>query len=212
MNGYTPFGGIIETASVSQTSPGIGDSAVRRDSYCFKPGYKHQSAAIMPLEALPQEIADLFTRAFIIGKSNPWQRPDAVEWHGALTRYEEMMVTCTANQLHQFYSKNTYCPLCEADRLYKEVIGSFESSRGSLTQTVYKSAPQAVTAIATVPQVNKNVSSKTQQQLQTFVPPPSQPRRKKSVLAIAAAAFGIVVIFLLIGSLAHIVNFDTLQE
>ena len=137
MNGYTPFGGIIETASVSQSSPGIGDSAVRRDSYCFKPGYKHQSAAIMPLEALSQEIADLFTRAFIIGKVDPKQRPNAVEWHGALERYEQSLVTCPDNPLHQYDRKNIECPLCEADRLYKIAVHGSDHSEPSLQQKAY---------------------------------------------------------------------------
>jgi len=122
MNGYTPFGGIIETASVSQSSPGVGDAAVRRDSYCFKPGYKHQSAAIPPLEALPQEIADLFTRAFIVGKADPRQRPDAVEWHKALSSYEQSLISCADNALHQYDRKNSKCPFCEADRLYAAAV------------------------------------------------------------------------------------------
>ena len=118
MNGYTPYGGIKDTDSASQASPGTGDAAVRRDNYCFKPGMKSQSPAILPLEALPQEIADLFTRAFIIGKRDPKQRPTAIEWHGALERYEKVLRTCAKNPLHQYDKKNYTCPLCEADERY----------------------------------------------------------------------------------------------
>ena len=134
MNGYTPFGGIIESASVSQSSPGVGDNAVRRDSYCFKPGFKHQSAAILPLDALPEEIADLFTRAFIVGKHEPKQRPDAATWHGALGRFEKVMVTCPDNPLHQYDKKNTDCPLCEADRRFEEAISGFGSGKNVFAQ------------------------------------------------------------------------------
>ena len=140
MNGYTPFGGIIETASVSQSSPGVGDAAVRRDSYCFKPGYKHQSAAILPLEAFPDEIGDLFTRAFITGKKDPTQRPTAAEWHGALARFEQNMVTCADNPLHQFDGKNYDCPLCEADRLFGEVVGANRTAH-TIKQSAYATTP-----------------------------------------------------------------------
>jgi len=151
MNGYTPFGGIIETASVSQSSPGVGDAAVRRDSYCFKPGYKHQSAAIPPLEALPQEIADLFTRAFIVGKGNPRQRPDAVEWHKALSSYEQSLINCADNPLHQYDRKNSSCPFCEADRLYAAAVGGTATAAAApLKQAAY--ASPLVSALPQTPQ------------------------------------------------------------
>ena len=118
-NGYTPFGGIKETESVSQASPGTGDSAVRRDNYCFKPGNKPQSAAIPPLEVFPQEVTDLFTRAFMYGKIDPKQRPSAIEWHKVLTKYEASLVECPKNTLHQYDAKNASCPWCEADKQYQ---------------------------------------------------------------------------------------------
>jgi len=120
MNGFNPFGGIIDTISASQGSPGVGDAAVRRDSYCFKPGYKHQSAAILPLIAFPKKIAELFTRAFIVGKSDPKHRPSAHEWHAALEQYHQSLEGCPKNPLHQYYRNNETCPYCEADKRYLE--------------------------------------------------------------------------------------------
>ena len=146
MNGYTPFGGIIETASVSLSSPGVGDAAVRRDSYCFKEGYKHQSSAILPLEAFPQEIADMFTRAFVTGKTNPEVRPSAELWHGALTRLAQEMVTCGDNPLHQYYNKNTACPYCEADRKFAAALSGASQPTGAvLRQTTYSPPPKMQT-------------------------------------------------------------------
>ena len=142
MNGYTPFGGILETAVVSQASPGVGDTAVRRDNYCFKPGFKHQSVAIMPLETLPQEVAELFTRAFINGKRDPKQRPDAVEWHGVLSSYIKNLVNCRENTLHQYYGKNANCPLCEADKRFADAVSW--SAPQALTQSAYAAAPKPV--------------------------------------------------------------------
>ena len=143
MNGFTPYGGITETDNASQASPGVGDAAVRRDNYCFKPGNKPQSAAVPPLDTLPQEIADLFTRAFIVGKFNPNQRPTAMEWHSALLAYEGELVTCRKNNTHHYHSKNSSCPLCEADLRYNVAIGTqapatqSNTAQPSITQRTY---------------------------------------------------------------------------
>jgi len=143
MNGYTPFGGVIEASSVSQSSPGLGDAAVRRNSYCFRPGYKPQSTAIPPLETLPEEIADLFTRAFIEGRVDPQKRPDAIEWHSALSRFDRNLMDCSENPLHQYDRKNAICPLCEADRRYETVVPG-RASVVTLKQTAYAPLPVAV--------------------------------------------------------------------
>ena len=122
MNGYTPFGGIKETESASIGSPGVGDAAVRRDSYCFKPGNKPQAAAIPPLDILPQEVADLFTRAFMYGRIDPNQRPSAIEWYNALSNYERSLKKCPRNPTHMYLDGLHTCPWCEADDRYKDSI------------------------------------------------------------------------------------------
>ena len=176
MNGYTPFGGIIETASVSQSSPGVGDAAVRRDSYCFKPGYKHQSAAIMPLEVFPKEIEVLFTRAFITGKTDPKQRPAAAEWYEALTRFEESMVTCSDNPLHQYDGMNDNCPLCEAETRFMEAIGGGPSMKQS--------------AYATPPKVLRTPTSTQGQTSQARVSSSVQGRTQAAQTSAYASAYG----------------------
>ena len=141
-NGYTPFGGIIESASVSTASPGAGDAAVRRNNYCFRPGFKHQSSAIMPLDVFPSEIANLFTRAFIGGKDNPNNRPNAADWHGALERLENNLTQCKNNPLHQYYKMNITCPQCEADKRYKTATstGNRKKSSAGLKQKTFVSS------------------------------------------------------------------------
>jgi len=138
MNGYTPYGGIKDTDSPSQSSPGTGDAAVRRDNYCFKPGYKHQSVAIPSLDTFPQEISDLFTRAFIVGKADPRQRPTAFEWFDALSRFEKALVTCSKNSFHQYYKMNSTCPLCNADHRYSISISP------SISQKQYSRTVQPI--------------------------------------------------------------------
>lgn len=118
MNGYTPFNGIRETENISTASPGTGDQAIKRDSYCFKPGNKPQAVAVPPLSALPGEIADLFTRAFMYGRIDPTQRPTATEWHKALVNYENSLVSCPNNNAHMYQKGLQSCPWCEADDRY----------------------------------------------------------------------------------------------
>ena len=158
MNGYTPFGGIPEKASVSQASPGTGDAPVRRDNYCFKPGHKHQSAAILPLSAFPQKISDLITRAFIAGKSDPKQRPTAREWHGALGEYQKGLRQCPNSPLHQYDKKNATCPYCEADKRYLASIGTpfIQKPKAAPTKTGQISPQRKKTSVVTQAQTPAN--------------------------------------------------------
>lgn len=124
MNGYTPFNGIKETDSASQASPGVGNAAIERNNYCFKPGNKPQSPAVPPKDALPQEIIGLFTRAFITGRVNPKDRPMSIEWHSALIKYENNLISCVKNSTHLYLKSLTYCPWCDADNQYSHATSS----------------------------------------------------------------------------------------
>ena len=119
MNGYSPFNGIDSKLTVSQASPGMGDVAVERDNYCFKPGLKPQSAATPPLTTLPKTIQDLFTRAFVNGRTSPTTRPSADEWRAALEQYEKSLTQCKVNANHHYYKLNSSCPWCEAKKRYE---------------------------------------------------------------------------------------------
>jgi|GEM_PF-541148 len=172
MNGYTPFGGIIESASVSQSSPGVGDAAVRRNSYCFRPGYKPQSVAIPDLDALPEEMETLFTKAFINGREHPQNRPNANTWHGALSRYEKELVTCGKNEQHQYHKKNRSCPLCEADKRFAGVMGDTSLTQ-AIPQRMFTPPPPVVNVPAAVnasPPVQPQQSQPQPQQMtNTFI-------------------------------------------
>ena len=118
MNGFSPFCGIGESEDISDGDPGTGNEAVLNDSYCFKPGNKPQSAAIISPDEHPQEIMDLFNRAFIDGRMNPGRRPDAVEWYHALDNYLNELKECKKNSKHYFLNSLEKCPWCEADERY----------------------------------------------------------------------------------------------
>lgn len=166
MNGFTPFNGIKETETASVGSPGVGDAAVKRDSYCFKRGNKPQSAAVPSLETLPKEIQKLFTRAFIDGKSKPGKRPTASEWHKALEKYEKELINCSKNKTHQYKKGLKACPWCEADERYRSSI----APRPSMNQRVFATpvttqVPQTppVPPVSSYQQVNRNTQSYGQQ-------------------------------------------------
>lgn len=119
MNGSSPYDGIPYSSSGSVRSPGPGDEAIRLDHYMFKQGFTPRKSSPIPrLETFPQEIQDLFTRAFIDGRRDPSQRPSAQEWYDALKQYEQCLVACRENPLHQYDGKNRICPYCEADQRY----------------------------------------------------------------------------------------------
>lgn len=122
MNGYTPFNGIKENETASTASPGIGNQAIKRDSYCFKAGNKPQAAAVPPSSILPDKIKKLFDRAFIDGKNNPKKRPSAQEWYYALSDYEKSLVACSKKPAHMYKKGLSVCPWCQADERYQKSI------------------------------------------------------------------------------------------
>ena len=132
-NGYTPYNGIKDNERSSQASPGVGNVAIERDNYCFKPGNKPLSPAVPSLDAFPEDVRDLFTRAFIGGRYAPAARPAAEEWDKALCTYRASMVQCKKNPMHHYDGSLTSCPYCEADRQYVIAMngGTLNSSSNS---------------------------------------------------------------------------------
>jgi DNA-binding helix-hairpin-helix protein with protein kinase domain len=143
MNGFHPYltgtrssSGRKSTAVIDFNDP--ANAAVLDDLYCFKPSNQfREKAAVLPLSAFPQEIENLFTRAFIEGRKNPSRRPSAQEWLGALERYEKeggqkKLVQCRDNSLHQYHSKNDTCPYCEVERRTGSPSRSQDSTSANL--------------------------------------------------------------------------------
>lgn len=118
MNGVNPYTGINEDTRKSQASPAVGNDAIERDQYCFKPGKKPTITFLPPLSALPDEICELFTLAFIEGRVEPNKRPDAIRWHRALVNYRSQLTRCPKNNSHQYRKQLRSCPWCEADERY----------------------------------------------------------------------------------------------
>lgn len=124
MNGYTPFNGIKEGESASQASPGVGNLAIERDNYCFKPGNKPQSAATPDIKSLSPDLQYLLKKTFLGGATKPDQRATADEWYNALKEYKDNLVQCKDNPAHHHYKKIKKCPYCAADDNYAQSMSA----------------------------------------------------------------------------------------
>ena len=132
MNGCHPF------ACATSTGTNIGSLSVSQpsiaapqpiDNICtgFFPFYQKRSGISIPkyapdFDMLPQNIKNLFIRAFVDGHTNPSRRPDAVEWYNALTVLEKNLTTCKKNKKHIYPSHLKKCPWCELENKMKAAL------------------------------------------------------------------------------------------
>jgi len=116
MNGVDPFRGVKFDSVGSTASPFIGNEAIERDSYVFKPGNKPSAIFCPPADSLPQDILSLFNRTFIDGRNDPTIRASAADWYIVLNRYlANELAQCPNNTKHQYYRYLQECPYCSAD-------------------------------------------------------------------------------------------------
>ncbi len=98
------------------TGPGEQPDALtlaRSGSWAGGPGSPLQTHPLAPpVDFLPDEIRELFVRAFTEGAEVPARRPSAEEWRSALLR---VRVTTCSRGVHQFPSTATACPWCAID-------------------------------------------------------------------------------------------------
>lgn len=183
MNGFTPYNGIKTAQRASTAAPGVGNNAIRQDNYCFKPGNKPQAVAVPPIDILPRDVADLFTRAFIYGKTDPKKRPSAHEWYKVLGNYDRLLTVCPTNSIHMFRAGMPSCPWCEADKKYSASLSA------PLHQRTYTSSIP-VTPNYSVTSTGYGGSGST--------PPVKIKQKKKSVAGITLAAISFIVLFVII--------------
>jgi YVTN family beta-propeller protein len=75
----------------------------------------------MPFDLLPEEIRELFTRAFVLGAADPDVRPTGREWHDALGRCAADLRTCTSVERHLHPPHHATCPWCAQSRLVQSL-------------------------------------------------------------------------------------------
>ena len=181
MNGYTPFNGIKECESASQSSPGTGNIAIERDNYCFKPGNKPQSPATPDLSSLTPDIQFLFKKTFLGGNKDPQSRATPEEWKDALIEYKNEMKQCANNPLHHYYVNNSSCPYCEADKRYQQSI-----SQASQT---YKTGTSGSSQFGFSNPINVPPSSSNQTSNQYQQPNKTQKTRNQIILRVLLWVF-----------------------
>ena len=139
MNGAHPYQGALRTDSPDDMAlPPIKDNIKAgmvphinpSSEYIVTPSYAP------PFKWLPTSIKMLFNKAFIQGTANPNVRPDAKEWHKALTYYYNQLKQCSKDKLHTYYRGAPECPLCYADNNFRNVFArTINESRNQNNET-----------------------------------------------------------------------------
>lgn len=84
---------------------------------------------------LPDDIRNLFERAFVKGYNNPCQRPNTVEWYNALSNMRDKLVTCKNEKTHMYVKENKTCPWCELEAKMKTALQPSRNYSPQITQT-----------------------------------------------------------------------------
>ena len=115
MNGIHPYEGINQGIHGSTNRPLTENNAIKRFAYVFRGGKEPYAEFCLPRHALPEDIADYFDLAFIVGHKVPSQRPTSEEWYKRLSDYLDRVKNCSENSKHQYYREFKMCPYCIAD-------------------------------------------------------------------------------------------------
>ena len=127
MNGSHPFACRTRSGSASSFQP---IDNIRKGLTPFFEDSKGANIGItIPAYApgmacLPDDIRDLFHRAFVDGYGNPGRRPGADEWYHALEKLEKRLTKCSANSRHLYYSGSRTCPWCEVERKMNKAVSN----------------------------------------------------------------------------------------
>jgi len=121
MNGVHPFACAIIPSQSSVTAPQPSDNIIKGEFPFMQniPGTKIPAYA-PKITILPQELQDLFERAFIDGHFNPGTRPKPAEWHKALENLHNELKTCSSVPYHQYYKALSTCPWCDVNNTFAQ--------------------------------------------------------------------------------------------
>jgi len=133
MNGCHPFACAIDNGPVS-----IGQLTAYQPSVAapqpidnitngFYPFISRKKGITTPIYApsitmLPQNIQDLFRKAFVDGHTNPDRRPDAETWFRALDTMKDTLIDCVVDRYHKYPGHNPECPWCGIETIMKKPI------------------------------------------------------------------------------------------
>lgn len=64
------------------------------------------------IDILPDSLIEHFTRAFVLGASDPSKRPTATEWRSSLEALQDSLKTCRSDRSHVYRAGLRRCPWC----------------------------------------------------------------------------------------------------
>lgn len=110
------------------------------------PFVQKQSGISIPAYApeftyLPDEIQQLFKRAFIDGHSQPTKRPSAAEWFFALDNMSKSLQVCAVDKHHMYPITNKACPWCDVANKMSRINQIATATATATVQTSYNTPP-----------------------------------------------------------------------
>lgn len=132
MNGSHPYACAISTPpyNIDRLTEGQRSVAAPQpiDNICsgFFPFYEKRPGVTTPQYApefsiLPQNMQDLFIRAFVYGHKSPELRPDAKTWYQAIVQMQQNLTICRADRYHMYPNTLGQCPWCQIEQRMKSI-------------------------------------------------------------------------------------------
>ena len=117
MNGAHPFACTVISGSSSRFQP---IDNMQNGKCAFFPESRAGNMEIPryapDIKTLPENLQNLFRRAFVSGHRTPSLRPSAEEWYHALEQLENHLKTCRSDPSHIYYEGAAECPWCQVSR------------------------------------------------------------------------------------------------
>lgn len=149
MGGYHPFSLRVEACGKS-----VGQSPIQTyilEGICpFVNDYREYTVPPLAptLGDMPPDISELFRKAFNYNAANVVQnarhRPNAQEWQNVLyywySRADNFSV-CKKNRSHEYYSRLSACPWCEAEKRMQSISSSYSVQSNNTYATQSDGAP-----------------------------------------------------------------------
>lgn len=125
MNGAHPFACTVISGSSSRFQP---IDNMQNGKCAFFPESRAGNMEIPryapDIKTLPENLQNLFRRAFVTGHRTPSLRPSAEEWYHALEQLENHLKTCRSDPSHIYYEGAAECPWCQVSRKMRLVAQS----------------------------------------------------------------------------------------
>jgi len=162
MNGVHPFACAIIPSQSSVVAPQPSENIIKGEC----PFLMNISGVKIPVFAppitiLPQNVQDLFKRAFIDGHVNPETRPTPAEWHGVLGALRNQLMNCTKVSHHQYHKDFPNCPWCATAAAFQNQITQSQNSN-TLRQVNIIQPPQPTPKPVSVTPSPKTTTTPTQ--------------------------------------------------